>query len=141
MTKETTATKSTHTTKPWYVGAQNDMLYIIAGRAPSPDNDYPMHEAARTVIAKVYDEDKSHTEAEANARLIAAAPELYVSVRELREACAAMLRVIAGIDAMARLGMAAETHEQRVVDELEVSGVIKGFGVRADDLLKRIDGE
>lgn len=39
-----------------FVGAQNDALYIIAGRAPSKDNDYPVHDAARTVIAKVYEE-------------------------------------------------------------------------------------
>ena len=44
------------TARPWYVGAQNDTLYIIAGRAPSPNNDTPFHDADRIVIAKVYDE-------------------------------------------------------------------------------------
>lgn len=45
-----------HTATPWYVGAQNDVLYIIAGRPPSKNNDYPVHDADRTIIAKVYNE-------------------------------------------------------------------------------------
>jgi hypothetical protein len=39
-----------------YLGAQNDALYLITGRSPSPDNDHPTHNAERTPLAKVYDE-------------------------------------------------------------------------------------
>jgi hypothetical protein len=76
---------SGHTPGPWYVGAQNDMLFVIAGRAPSLDNDYPMHDADRTVIARVEDGDKSHSETDANARLIAAAPELLAALKQCAE--------------------------------------------------------
>lgn len=63
------------TPAPWYVGAQNDSLFIVAGRAPSPDNDYPFHGADRTAIAKVYDEHRD------DARLIAAAPDLLEALK------------------------------------------------------------
>jgi hypothetical protein len=46
-----------HCEEPWYVGAQNDQRYLIAGKPPAPDNDYPVHGAERTVIAKVYLKD------------------------------------------------------------------------------------
>ena len=58
---------------PWYVGAQNDGLYIICGTAPSPDNDYPNHTAHREVIAKVYNAGAGHKETERRANLIRAA--------------------------------------------------------------------
>lgn len=48
-----------HTPTPWFVGAQNDQAFIIAGRPPSKSNDYPMHDADRTAIAKVYDDDNA----------------------------------------------------------------------------------
>lgn len=65
-----------HTPAPWFVGAQNDALYVIVGEAPSINNDYPRHDANREPVAKVYTSD-------ADARLIAAAPELLEIVREL----------------------------------------------------------
>lgn len=75
---EATVTKNTtHTPGPWYVGAQNDLLFVIAGRAPSADNDYPNHDAVRTVIAQLEFRDKGKSEEAANARLIAAAPEMF----------------------------------------------------------------
>lgn len=48
----------TKTAKPvleqvWYVGCQNDLVYIICGRAPSMNNDYPVHDADRTVVTRV----------------------------------------------------------------------------------------
>lgn len=60
---------SKHTPGPWHVGAQNDLLYITAGEKPALDNDYPRHDANRTVVAKVY--------SERDAQLLAAAPDLY----------------------------------------------------------------
>lgn len=50
----------------FHIGAQNDALFIISGRAPAMNNDYPVHDADRTCIAAVYDQ------AEAN-RLVDAA--------------------------------------------------------------------
>ncbi len=44
-----------HTAAPWHVGAQNDALCVVSGRAPSLGNDTPHHEADRTAVAKVYD--------------------------------------------------------------------------------------
>ena len=40
-----------HTPGPWFVGTQNDGLYIIAGRKPAPNNDYPWHDAPRVCLA------------------------------------------------------------------------------------------
>jgi hypothetical protein len=74
-----TTPQATHTPGPWHVGAQNDTLYVIAGKPPSLNNDYPVHDAGRVVIAKVYPKD------EANARLIAAAPELLSALKSAKE--------------------------------------------------------
>lgn len=40
--------------RPYYVGAQNDEIYIVAGERPATSNDYPRHDANRHVVAKVY---------------------------------------------------------------------------------------
>lgn len=42
--------------RQFHIGAQNDALYIISGRAPALNNDYPVHDADRTCVAKIYDE-------------------------------------------------------------------------------------
>jgi hypothetical protein len=46
----------THTKEPWAVGAQNDALFITAGRSPAQDNDYPWHDAPRVALGKLYGE-------------------------------------------------------------------------------------
>lgn len=61
---------TSYTPGPWFAACQNDALYVIAGEAPSSNNDYPRHDADRTLIAATY----GH---EANSRLIAAAPDLF----------------------------------------------------------------
>lgn len=48
-----------HCQEPWYVGVQNDQTYIVAGEPPAQGNDHPNHQADRTVIAKVYLNDRS----------------------------------------------------------------------------------
>ena len=68
------------TAGPYHVAAQNGMTYLIAGRAPSMNDDYPVHDADRVVIARVYDsadqKDISVESGEENALLLAAAPAL-----------------------------------------------------------------
>lgn len=73
---------------PWYVGSQNDMLYVI-NKPPRPSNDHPNHEADVTTIAQVSINRSLHAY-DANASLIAAAPELY-------EALAALLKPYDGV--------------------------------------------
>jgi hypothetical protein len=53
----------------YYVGAQNDALYITKGVMPARGNDDPVHDADRTAIAKVYNIE--------DANLIAAALNAY----------------------------------------------------------------
>ncbi len=76
----------------------------------------------------------------ANARLIAAAPELLAACKELVVACAAAMRVVANLDALHLIGASAETRQQRLVDELHVSGVVNGFGVRANAIIAKAEG-
>ena len=75
--------------------------------------------------------DVSFREAEANARLIAAAPDLYEALKEMRNACAAAMRVIA-TDALAVTEWEAE---------LRRIGVTDGFGVRANAALAKAEGQ
>ncbi len=70
-------TQAQHTPGPWFVGAQNDTRYIIDRRPNANGNDAPNHDADTGVIAKVYDTGRNDDYVgEANAHLIAAAPEL-----------------------------------------------------------------
>lgn len=57
----------------WYVGVQNDALFLTAGRAPAPNNDYPWHDAPRVALAKLLSPQKGDclpVNAEDNARYI-----------------------------------------------------------------------
>lgn len=63
--------------------------------------------------------------------------ELVTALREMREACCAAMRVIAEIDTATRLGLPAETAQQRFVDECHLAGIEDGFGARVDALLQR----
>lgn len=74
--------QSEHTPGPWHVGAQNDISFVI-DKPPRPSNDdiNPDHDV--TVIAKVYQVAGGYDEEAANARLLAAAPDLLQACREL----------------------------------------------------------
>lgn len=74
---------------PWFVGAQNDALYII-DRNPASSNDYPNHEADCEAIAKVYDNVRGVSAAD-HAALIAAAPEMLSVIRALVDDLVCML--------------------------------------------------
>jgi hypothetical protein len=71
---------SKHTPGPWYVGAQNDGLYII-DRQPRPSNDDPRHDADVELVATPF--AARGATVEANARLIAAAPELLAALQDI----------------------------------------------------------
>ena len=66
--------------------------------------------------------------------------ELLAALKEMREACTAAMRVMADLDLAHRLGMDAETRQQRFVDELKMAGVKDGFGVRADQAIAKAEG-
>jgi len=66
--------------------------------------------------------------AEANAHLMAAAPEMLEALMELREACAACFRIIAQ-----EPGLATKLDE-----EFQRIGLNPGFGVRAQDVVRKV---
>lgn len=70
-------------------------------------------------------------------RLQQAIRDLVTSLEEAKVACAAGMRVIAGIDAATRMGIPAEDACQRFVDECHLSGVKDGFAVRADAVIAK----
>lgn len=72
-----------------------------------------------------------YPEADADAHLIAAAPDLYNAALELREAVAACFRTIATIPGLA----------DRLELELIEAGVKEGFGKRAGEALDKARGE
>ena len=67
-----------------HVGVQNDQLYLISGKPPALDNDYPVHDADRTVIAKIYHNGDFKAAAK-QANVFAAAPDLLEALEEVME--------------------------------------------------------
>lgn len=64
----------------WYVGAQNDILYIL-NRPPRPSTDDIAPVQDVTVIAKVYAAEEGHAVETARARLLASAPDLLAAAK------------------------------------------------------------
>lgn len=72
--------ESAYTRGPWFVGAQNDGLYVI-DRMPSPaGNDAPVPATAGPQV--VATPNWRVAEYRANARLIAAAPDLVEALKD-----------------------------------------------------------
>lgn len=78
--------KATYTTGPWYVGAQNDGLFIV-DKPPRPaPADHPADIPGITIIGAVYDnvfDGAGASQGTANARLIAAAPDLVEALQDI----------------------------------------------------------
>jgi hypothetical protein len=72
---------SDFTPGPWYVGAQNDGLYII-NKPPRPSNDDINPDADVLVVAKVYE---SPGLGKGNAQLLAAAPAMIQTLEMARD--------------------------------------------------------
>ena len=107
--------KDKHTPGPWCVGAINDCLFII-NRQPRPSNDYVVFEGSGfatvdkfQIIAKL-----DYPSADANARLIAAAPETAAERDRLREVNAELLAAlkdaVSALDADASKSPLGERH-------------------------------
>ena len=71
------------------------------------------------------------SEAQANARLIAAAPDLLASLKEMRDVAAALFRVIDGA-VECKADIIDDLHE-----EFEKAGIPNGFGVRANTAIAK----
>ena len=66
----------------WHTGCQNDALYVIAGRAPAMNNDYPWHDAPRVAMFRAYgplEGDCLPVDASKNAAFIVALVNAYRS--------------------------------------------------------------
>lgn len=77
-------------------------------------------------------------------RLIAAAPDLLVALKETIAAASAALRVVAEIDLPTRLAPmmgSPESRQQALVDEMKMAGVENGFGVRANAAIAKAEGK
>jgi hypothetical protein len=113
---------------PWVAGK----AAWFRGQTVEGGGKIPITAGAAGVVANVY--------GVANAHLIAAAPDLLVSLKELRDAMAAAMRVIADIDAGKFVGLPDDTKYQRLIDECAVAGVVNGFGKRADAAIAKAEG-
>lgn len=121
---------------PWTFHECGGNFYIFAGEDGSDmvaDNDDEGGSLPNDVVARMRGTGRGATEDEkkANARLIAAAPELLSSVKELRTALACAMNVIAScnddlaVDAFTAMAKAC--------------GISDGIGVRANAAIEKTE--
>ncbi len=110
-----------HTPGPWRVGS----LRSVMGRA---------FDGSEKNICDFVRGGSRHA-AEANARLIAKAPELYDQIKELREALAGAMRVLYAVDIECPGTVAT------FCAEMTKLGIENGIGKRAEDLIAEIEGK
>jgi len=117
-----------HTPGPWKLASRAMRGYRGSVIAVSPK-----FVAANVAVADLPDNVREH-EAEANARLIIAAPDLLDACQELRDALAAAMRVItAHVDRAALI--------DAFIDETSRLGIRDGIGVRADTVIAQATGQ
>lgn len=116
----------TFTPGPWEVDRH------MAGNL-GQDACYAVRDVDDFIVADVWaDVDHLRHNAQANAHLIAAAPELLESAKELREALAALMRVcfVSECD-----------HSIAWGEELRRLGIPDGVGVRAQTAIAKAEGK
>lgn len=106
----------THTPGPWTVVG---LSRSICGKS--------FDGVAREIVSRV--RGGSSEAADANARLIAAAPDLLAACKELREGLAAAMRVAAEGD-----------FTDLFVEAMARAGVTNGIGARAEDAIAKAEG-
>lgn len=113
------AERVTHTPAPWSTGG------IFDPNGPDPRSHVwsarPRGKQAGVVVA----ENVRLRDAE----LIAAAPDLLASLKEMREACAAAMRLLHTVYL-----------DERFVSDVHQLGIADGFGVRADRAIAKAEG-
>lgn len=124
-----TKTVAQHTAGPWRLDPDDMGLVLDADGAP-----------IQTAGPHAIDDTTADGSGYANARLIAAAPDLLAALRECLEVTAAAMRVITQIDIGTLVGAPAETRNQAFVDEVKVIGITNGFGVRAKAAIAKAEG-
>lgn len=122
MAAEKTTTP-TFTPGPWE---------ICTDRVPAGKVDFVVVESfAYDAIEIVRDAEGHNDNPLGTAHLIAAAPDLYEALKDMREAVAAMLRVIA---------MHPGTIAEEFGEEIQRAGVAVGFGTRAQHAIAKAEG-
>jgi hypothetical protein len=124
---ETTAKAVGHTPGPWVVH-DTDRVWVQTTDADA--------NVICDIIGRVWDKSVggSVIKAEdfANARLIAASPDLLASCKELRDALAGAIRVV--------LNCGIEDVANRFNAEMRRIGIKPGIGVRADATISKAEG-
>jgi hypothetical protein len=109
-----------YTKGPWYVGAQNDGLFIIdQPPRPAPLDDLTAGPRGLRVLAKLYDND---ARARADAKLMALAPQMFEELAQSiieREEAAKVLRGV-GLSGMASILEIAVRRTRDLLRKVEI---------------------
>lgn len=92
---------SEHTPGPWYVGSMNDGLFVI-DRRPEHSTDSGVRDGGLTLVIAAVAMLK-HPIAQANANLLAAAPEMLESLKRGRRKLATYTAIYSGDTELVKL--------------------------------------